>query len=160
MGRILMRANLPVPLWMVLSASGRTDEPVRMNCEKSPRRSTSLRMVSHSGGMVCHSSIKRGVSPSSKVIGLRSIICRLCRSTLLSPRLSILLACCLAVVVLPHHLGPSIRTAPLPANFSCQQSICNSRFIGYHVSLFLVLGKDISYDFNIQCFIYKFGHLW
>lgn len=32
-----------------------------------------------------------------------------------SPRSRTLLANCFAVVVLPHHLGPSINTAPLPS---------------------------------------------
>ena len=114
MGNIFTWANLPVPLCMVSSASGSTDEPVRMNCDGSPRRSTSLRMQSHIGGNACHSSIRRGVSPSSNAFGLSSIICELCINTAESPRSSMLLASCLAVVVLPHHLGPSIRTAPLP----------------------------------------------
>jgi len=66
------------------------------------------------GGNACHSSIKRGVVPSKRDLGLISIICALCFSTVASPRSSTLLANCFAVVVLPHHLGPSIRTAPFP----------------------------------------------
>ena len=32
----------------------------------------------------------------------------------------VFLAICSAVVVLPHHFGPSIKTAPLPSSFSCR----------------------------------------
>ena len=113
-GRIMMCANRPVPLWIVSSASGSTDEPVRINCDGTPRLSTSLRMESQMGGNACHSSISRGVAPSNNVFGPISIICILCFSTDASPRSSTLRASCLAVVVLPHHLGPSIRTAPFP----------------------------------------------
>ena len=99
---------------MVSSALGSTEDPVRINCEGSPRLSTSLRMESQMGGSACHSSIKRGVVPSNRDWGLISIICALCFSTDASPRSSTLFASCLAVVVLPHHLGPSMRTAPFP----------------------------------------------
>ncbi len=99
---------------MVSSASGSTDDPVSINCEGSPRLSTSLRMESQMGGNACHSSIKRGVVPSKRDLGLISIIWVLCFSTDASPRSSTLFASCFAVVVLPHHLGPSMRTAPFP----------------------------------------------
>ena len=115
--RILMYANLPVPLWIVSSASGRTEEPVRINCEGSPRLSTSLRMESQMVGKACHSSISRGVFPSNKAWGLISMSCELCISTEESPKSRILFAICLAVVVLPHHFGPSIKTAPFPRTF-------------------------------------------
>ena len=63
----------PVPLWRVFSSGG-TAEPVRINCAKSARWSTAVRMLSHKAGMVCHSSIRRGVAPSSKAEALRAII--------------------------------------------------------------------------------------
>ncbi len=100
---------------MVSSASGSTDEPVKMNCDGSPRLSTSLRMESQIGGSACHSSISLGVSPSRRVLGLSSINCALCFKTAESPKSSMLLASCFAVVVLPHHLGPSMSTAPFPS---------------------------------------------
>ena len=107
-------ANRPVPLWIVSSASGSTEEPVRINCDGSQRLSTSLRMESQIGGKACHSSIRRGVAPLRSDFGLISIICELCFNTDASPRSSTLFASCLAVVVLPHHFGPSINTAPFP----------------------------------------------
>ena len=61
--------------------------------------------------------MSRGVAPSNNVPGLNSIICLLWIRVEESPRSSVLLAHCLAVVVFPHHLGPSIKTAPLPIIF-------------------------------------------
>ena len=176
-GRILNLANRPVPLWIVSSACGSTDDPVRMNCEKSLRLSTSSRMLSHRGGIVCHSSIRRGVSPCKSVLGLMSIICRLCFSTPLSPRSSVLLACCLAVVVLPHHLGPSINTAPLPANLRASSPseilglysvFINQRIVILAAKLLIIieLCKPF-YNFSVVCgdFVRSFvailfGRLW
>ena len=46
-----------------------------------------------------------------------------------TPRM--LLACCCAVVVFPHHFGPSTKTAPLPANF---RAISPSAILGLYFS--------------------------
>lgn len=46
---------------------------------------------------------------------------RFCRNCLGSSMYNIVAVCCAAVVVLPHHLAPSINTAPIPAR--CRRSI-------------------------------------
>lgn len=46
-----------------------------------------------------------------------SAICKLVSNEVGLSIYKILFACCSAVVVFPHHLGPSIKIAPLLANF-------------------------------------------
>ena len=74
-------------------------------------------MASQSLGASCHSSISLGVSPSNKTEASISAICRLVSNEAGLSIYRILLAYCSAVVVFPHHLGPSIKIAPLLANF-------------------------------------------
>jgi len=88
----------------------------QINCPIKLLSSTSERTLSHRIGIVCHSSISRGVSPRSNNAGFISANCLLDRSTLVSPSFSMLLAKRDDVVVFPHHLAPSTSTAPLPSN--------------------------------------------
>ena len=106
----------PVPVCSISSSFTGTAEPVSINCPNSERSSTSERTLSHNEGIVCHSSIRRGVSPLSSNAGFISASCLLERSTPVSPNLSTLFALRIAVVVFPHHLAPSTNTAPLPFN--------------------------------------------
>ena len=167
----------PVPLCVVSSAWGATVDPVRINCEKASLLSTSFRMLSHSSGIVCHSSISLGVSPCSSVFELISIICLLCFNTSVSPKSSRLLACCRAVVVLPHHFGPSINTAPLPASLRASSL---SAILGLYIlpifrlllnltaKILIIIELYKSFDaFSVVCgdfvrsfVIVLFGRLW
>lgn len=92
------------------------------------KSSTILLIESQSIGIVCHSSMSLGVSPSRSILGLISIMFLLSLSVSLSPRSNVLWASCEAVVVLPHHLGPSIKTAPFPASF-LSRSLSAMRFL-------------------------------
>ena len=116
-GRIVNQLNLPVPECFMDSSSEGTAEPVSMNCPTWCLWSTSNLMVSHNFGANCHSSTSLGVSPSSKMPGSISAICKLDSNEAGLSIYRMLRACCSAVVVLPHHLGPSIRTAPLLLSF-------------------------------------------
>ena len=159
-GLILTCAKRPVPLWVVSVACGSTDDPVKMNWENSPRLSTSLRMLSQREGMVCHSSIKRGVSPCSSVFGLISIIPTLWLNIVLSPRSRMLLACCWAVVVFPHHFGPSNKTAPLPANFRARSpSAILGLYFSFTIQNFLILLQNYWFYLNYASKLKKFGRL-
>ena len=140
---------------MVSSASGRTDEPVRMNCDGSPRLSTSLRILSQIGGKACHSSISRGVFPANNVAGLISIICVLCIKTEESPKSRILRAICFAVVVLPHHFGPSISTAPLPRIFRFN-ILSAIRCLYFAINIFVLAQKYMFFLSQPKIF----GDLW
>ena len=111
---IVSHANLPVPEWCILSVSTGTDDPVKINCPSSFLWSISKRAASHSCGASCHSSIRRGVSPARSLFGdnpARAIFWFMYSG---SSIYTMLLACCSAVVVLPHHLGPCINTPPTP----------------------------------------------
>ena len=121
-GRILIQPYRPFPLCILLLSSTGTLLPVRINCPISPRLSTSLRTISHNSGMVCHSSINRGVSPSNMDLGSICNACIVSRKVIVSPKLSRLRATCFAVVVFPHHLGPCTKTAPLPCNLRFNMS--------------------------------------
>ena len=116
-GRIVSQLKRPVPEWCISFSSTGTAEPVKTNCPTSCRWSTSNLMASHSFGASCHSSISLGVSPSNNTEGSISAICKFVSSDAGLSIYNMLLACCSAVVVLPHHLGPSIKMAPLLANF-------------------------------------------
>lgn len=76
------------------------------------RLSTSFLTASHNGGATCHSSISRGFAPFNNSDGLTATVesydSRLSGSCILST----LAARLSAVVVLPHHLGPTINVAP------------------------------------------------
>ena len=118
-GRIVSQAKRPVPECSRSFSASRsgTAEPVRINCPISRRRSTIYRTASHSFGTVCHSSISIGASPDRAVsvsISKRFLNCSF-TSGLASNTLSA--AICSAVVVFPHHLGPSMTTAPLACSF-------------------------------------------
>ena len=112
MGSISIREIRPVPLWWILLSSIALD-PVNMNWPGKPRSSTFVRTASHSIGASCHSSIKRGTSPSNKNEGLVMAVAKYSSRWSVSCKLITLLANCLAVVVLPHHFGPSMSTAPI-----------------------------------------------
>ena len=117
MVRILILHILPVPEWDFNCSSlpiRGTDEPVNMNCPSSPLWSTVKRMASHILGAICHSSISRGTSPSRIRSGSMLAASMLLSFERGSSMYMMLLACCSAVVVLPHHFGPSISTAPIP----------------------------------------------
>lgn len=79
--------------------------------------STSNRIASQSFGASCHSSISLGVAPFNSRLGFSSDIAMFCSFFSGSSIYKILAASCSAVVVFPHHFGPSISTAPLPSNF-------------------------------------------
>lgn len=113
MGLILSHANRPVPECFILLRSAGLAEPVRINCPIPFLWSILKRIASQSVGVSCHSSISRGVSPSSKMSGLSSanISYRACFCGL-SINMA-LFEWCSAVVDLPHHLGPSITMAPM-----------------------------------------------
>ena len=116
-GRMVSQLNRPVPEWCMSFSSAGTADPVNTNCPTSCLWSTSNLMVSHSLGASCHSSISLGVSPSSRTEGSISAICRFVSSEAGLSIYKMLFACCSAVVVFPHHLGPSISIAPLLASF-------------------------------------------
>ena len=117
-GRIRSRAILPVPVWLISSIDGGTLEPVSMYSPKPEDLSTLKRTTSHSDGASCHSSISKGRSPRNRRLGFS-----FAKEMLLSflPGSSIYnveAAICSAVVVFPHHFGPSTSTAPLQDKIS------------------------------------------
>lgn len=71
-----------------------------------------VRTASQSTGASCHSSIRRGVSPINNNDGLEAAVAAYSSCISVSCILMTLLLICSAVVVFPHHLGPSISTAP------------------------------------------------
>jgi len=114
---MVSQLNRPVPEWCISFSSAGTADPVKTNCPTSCLWSTSNLMASQSFGASCHSSISLGVSPSSNTEASISAICRLVSNEAGLSIYRILFACCSAVVVFPHHLGPSIKIAPLLASF-------------------------------------------
>ena len=116
-GLIVSQVNRPVPEWVISLVSTGTAEPVRINWPSSPRWSTSKRMASHSFGASCHSSINRGTAPFNRRLGFSSDMVIFCSFLSGSSIYKTLAENCSAVVVLPHHLGPSIKTAPFPSSF-------------------------------------------
>lgn len=110
-GLILNRDILPVPVCAVVLSAG-TAEPVKINCPVLSLWSTVNRTASQRIGAICHSSRSRGVSPSSKSEGLIEAVCKYADFLSGSCIISTLFAVCWAVLVFPHHLGPSIKTAP------------------------------------------------
>lgn len=130
-GRIVSQLKRPVPEWCIFFSSAGTAKPVNTNCPTSWRWSTSNFIVSQSLGASCHSSISRGVLPWSSIDGSISTIYRLVSSDAGLSIYNTLPAYCSAVVVLPHHLGPSMSTAPLLANFFGQHTICYTMFVFY-----------------------------
>ncbi len=152
MGRIFIRAMRPVPVWLIFLGSGGTAEPVRMNCPNSSLWSTSNRTASHSCGASCHSSMRRGVAPLSNsrgAISARRMFCALvlgsCRYIALSASLS-------HVVVLPHHLAPSTRTAP----FALTRFLSNGSYILGDTHAFLTPIHSLSKD-NLNRYFISFG---
>ena len=63
-------------------------------------------------------------------------------------------ACCSAVVVLPHHLGPSIKTAPIPDSFRCNSL---SAILGLYVFIPIcwLQGKDNTILQNYRLWLNK-----
>lgn len=70
----------------------------------------------------CHSSIRRGVSPSNKRDALVSAVARYSSRLSVACSSMMLAAFCFAVVVLPHHLGPSIIGGKFCGKYA---AICN-----------------------------------
>jgi len=118
-GRIVSQAKRPVPecsLSSSASLSG-TAEPVKMNCPILRRWSTVYLTASHNLGTVCHSSISIGVSPDNAAsVSISNKLLKLFFTSVRANKI-LLAAISSAVVVLPHHLGPSISTAPFACNF-------------------------------------------
>ena len=118
-GRIVSHAKRPVPLCSLSCSAflSGTAEPVSMNCPISRRWSTAYRTASQSLGTVCHSSMSIGVSPAKAAsVSISSILFRCSFTSVLA---SIILPTVIssAVVVFPHHLGPSMSIAPLACSF-------------------------------------------
>lgn len=110
MGILEMR---PVPVCMISPfLSSTTVEPVKINWPFWFRSSTVFRTASHKTGATCYSSISRGVSPLSSKDGLVRAVARYPSRLSGSCILITLFDCCMAVVVFPHHFGPTICTAP------------------------------------------------
>ena len=112
-GRIRRRTNLCAPECRIASGAG-TDDPVKMNCPFMPRRSISCLAVFHSSGASCHSSTRRGVSPSSSKRGSTWRAA----ATLGEPssRITTDAAWWRPVCVLPDARTPSISTPPEARN--------------------------------------------
>ena len=124
-------------------------------------------MASQSFGASCHSSISLGVSPSSKTEASISAICRLVSNDAGLSIYRILLACCSAVVVFPHHFGPSIKIAPLLASFFaniwsailCLYSIFSNIDYTYaKIQLFFIFPQlAVFYFLSWLCFVSSVG---
>ena len=117
-------AKRPAPLCMGRSSSRGVAEPVNMNWPGSPPLlSHSNRAASQSFGTSCHSSMRRGVLPEMASAGSDSALRRFSKFRAGSVRSSFDAALVPAVVVFPHHLGPSMRTAPnIPSSSSSSPS--------------------------------------
>jgi len=104
---------LPIPEWFLKLLSKGVVEPVKINCPFSFLLSISYLMEFQIKGISCHSSINRGGFLFKNSAGfLFASNFRI--SLFVSSCIYIsLLANCLAVVDLPHHLGPFMMTAPL-----------------------------------------------
>ena len=124
-GRIRSRVIRPAPVCRVMSSAG-TADPVRMNWPGRRRSSTVRRTWFQISGSICHSSMRRGVAPSSTRDGSTEIACRAFRSVSSSTSLA---ATCRAVAVLPHAFGPSITTAPVaPSRIRSSSSTILGRY--------------------------------
>ena len=118
-GRMVSHANLPVPVCSLsfsASLSG-TAEPVNMNWPILCRWSTADLTESHTFGTVCHSSISiGGLPPNAASVSISRSRLKFSFMSVFANK-TLLAAISSAVVVFPHHLGPSITTAPLAASF-------------------------------------------
>ena len=135
---ICIFAILPLPECLInsLFLLGSIEfEPVIINCPNAFRLSTIARTESHSTGASCHSSIRRGVSPARRSEGFTLMVAWYLSRMSGSCRLIVLFACCSAVVVLPHHFGPSISTAPEEASSKLK---CSSAVLLRYSILFVV----------------------
>ena len=105
-------------------------DPVSMYCPVFCVSSTDLRIAPHIFGASCHSSKSLGLAPSNNLEGISDATERY-PSLLSSSWNSItLFAFCLAVVVLPHPLGPVMTTAPKTDSFlSNIESTIRGRYI-------------------------------
>ena len=99
------------------------------------------RMASHNLGANCHSSINTGGVPANKSLGLTSAIRRFCRISEGSFKKSTVAARWAAVVLFPHHLGPSIKTAPTPA--SLRSNILSAILCLYAIYKSLIISAKI-----------------
>ena len=142
----------PVPECVISFVSAGTAEPVRINCPSSSLWSTSKRIASQSFGAICHSSIRRGVSPLRSLLGFMEAMATFCSINCGSSIYRILAAICSAVVVFPHHLGPSMRTAPEDSNLS--ESIWSAtRFLySFIYSHILFAANLLVFNLNIKYF--------
>ena len=117
-GRIVSLAMRPVPVCRGMrspspsSTSGGTALPVKTNIPLPPL-STAERTASHNCGPSCHSSISRGIAPSSNLSGRVCARRRLDFPFTESSKETSLFTAWREVVVFPHHLGPCTKTAPI-----------------------------------------------
>ena len=161
-GRIVSQLKRPVPEWCIFFSSAGTAKPVNTNCPTSWRWSTSNFIVSQSLGASCHSSINREVLPWSSIDGSISTIYRLVSSDAGLSIYNTLPAYCSAVVVLPHHLGPSMSTAPLLANFLASTLSAIRCLYSISAILLIIIGKDTkdySHFLSWPCFISSVGRV-
>lgn len=67
---------------------------------------------------------------------------------------NMLFACWVAVVVLPHHLGPSIKTAPNASKYS-DNCVSNTRFKYAIINVFLKSAAKVRKNINpANCFLF------
>ena len=142
-GLIVSHEKRPVPECEINDVSAGIAEPVRMNWPILFLLSTSYLTVSQRVGASCHSSKSLGVLPSNSCCGLIFASSRFCSFDVGSSIRRRLFACLHAVVVFPHHFGPSIKTAPFALSFFVSK-----------VSTILVL-----YPFFIRILYQVFGRL-
>ena len=144
-GRINTLDILPVPVCIVSPSLGLA-EPVRIYCPFSPLWSTSVLIESHTTGYICHSSNILGFSPFKNNDGWVFFI--LSYSCFLSGfwNSMILFAWCIPVVDFPHHLQPSISTAPI---ISISSSISLSTTLGKY-SIVSLLFSQSNYNIILQ----------
>ena len=120
-GLIRTLCILPVPECIIFDSST-TVEPVRMYNPSPPISSTLFRTASHRTGAICHSSISLGLSPFNNLSGSNSAHILYVSFRLGSCNFITLWACLSAVVVFPHHFGPTINTAPIILRYLSKSS--------------------------------------
>lgn len=129
-----------------------TDDPVSINKPSSPRWSTSNLIASQICGITCHSSINLGTSPLSNILTFKSAISKLLFLVLGSAIYNTLFASCSAVVVFPHHLGPSTNTAPTSSSLYFNN-------LSAILFLYSFIAKDLLSLLQIYIFFLKLPNL-
>ena len=115
-GYIFSRDIRPVPVWCVYTFF--EVGPVRIKCPFPLCTSQYVLTASQILEASCHSSTSLGLAPSSKALGLIAAV--LIKSSFFGSFWNWiqLLVYFFAVVVLPHHFGPTIFIAPNARSFS------------------------------------------